>query len=207
MKAIVIGATGLVGNLILKEILADPQFSEVRVFVRKTTGLKNPKLMEFISAMTDINELRSDIRGDVLFNALGTTIKQAGSKKEQQRVDRDLPVSFAQIASENGVGLMLNISSVGANVNGAFYLKTKAQLVQIRDQQKEIWNRFPPGWKKWDDLTMTFLKPIGDEIVRLLQPAGVDVVLDVASGTGEPGLTIASDQSGTCIPVQNIRFL
>jgi uncharacterized protein YbjT (DUF2867 family) len=128
MKAIIVGATGLVGNLILKYVLEDPQFSEVRVFVRKTSGIKNPKLKEFISPMTDINELRADIKGDILFNALGTTIKQAGSKKEQQRVDRDLPVSFAKIASENGVGIMLNVSSVGADVNSGFYLKTKAEM-------------------------------------------------------------------------------
>jgi ubiquinone/menaquinone biosynthesis C-methylase UbiE len=68
----------------------------------------------------------------------------------------------------------------------------KAQLVEIREQQKELWNRFSPGWKKWDDLAMNFLKPIGDGIINLIKPKGVDVVLDIASGTGEPGLTIAT---------------
>ena len=72
----------------------------------------------------------------------------------------------------------------------------EAQLEQIREQQKEIWNRFSPGWKKWDDLTMDFLKPMGDEIIRLLKPGGTDVVLDVASGTGEPALTIAAMMKG-----------
>jgi ubiquinone/menaquinone biosynthesis C-methylase UbiE len=71
-----------------------------------------------------------------------------------------------------------------------------AQLIQIREQQKEIWNRFSQGWKKWDDLSMKFLKPIGDEIIHLLKPKGVDLVLDVASGTGEPGLTIATKLRG-----------
>jgi uncharacterized protein YbjT (DUF2867 family) len=128
MKAIVIGATGLVGNLILKEILNDDNFSDVRIFVRKPTGIKNQKLKEIISPMKDIISLKSEIQGDVLFNALGTTIKQAGSKEEQQRIDRDLPVSFARIAAENGVGIMLNVSSVGAEMNGGFYLKTKAEM-------------------------------------------------------------------------------
>jgi ubiquinone/menaquinone biosynthesis C-methylase UbiE len=68
----------------------------------------------------------------------------------------------------------------------------EGHLVQIREQQKEIWNRSSPGWKKWDDLTMDFLKPMADEIINLLKPGGTDLVLDVASGTGEPGLTIAS---------------
>ncbi|MCW8810545.1 MAG: class I SAM-dependent methyltransferase [Ignavibacteriaceae bacterium] len=66
------------------------------------------------------------------------------------------------------------------------------QLEEIREQQKASWNKFSPGWKKWDDLTMDFLKPMGDEIVRLLKPKNNEVILDVAGGTGEPGLTIAS---------------
>lgn len=66
------------------------------------------------------------------------------------------------------------------------------QTEQIREQQKETWNKFSPGWKKWDDLTMDFLKPMGDEIIRMIQPKDGDTVLDVAAGTGEPGLTIAS---------------
>lgn len=67
----------------------------------------------------------------------------------------------------------------------------ETQLEQIREQQKEAWNKFSPGWKKWDELTMDFLKPMGDEIIRLLKPKGNETVLDVAAGTGEPGLTIA----------------
>ncbi|MBL6668143.1 MAG: class I SAM-dependent methyltransferase [Crocinitomicaceae bacterium] len=70
------------------------------------------------------------------------------------------------------------------------------QLEEIREQQKAAWNKFSPGWKKWDDLTMDFLKPTGDEIIRLINPKGADVVLDIAAGTGEPGLTIATMLKG-----------
>ena len=66
------------------------------------------------------------------------------------------------------------------------------QLEQIREQQKESWNKFSPGWRKWDEHTMDFLRPMGDEIIRLLNLKDDELVLDVASGTGEPGLTIAS---------------
>lgn len=128
MKAIIIGATGLVGGLILNELLRDNDFSEVRVFVRKPSGISNSKLIEIVNPLSDINEIGAEVKGDVLFNALGTTIKQAGSQAEQQRIDRDLPINFARIASENGVKLMLNVSSVGASLNGNFYLKTKAEM-------------------------------------------------------------------------------
>ncbi|UYZ59522.1 class I SAM-dependent methyltransferase [Hymenobacter latericus] len=67
----------------------------------------------------------------------------------------------------------------------------EAQLEQIREQQKETWNRFSPGWRKWDDFTMDWLRPMGDEIIRALQLRSTDVVLDIAAGTGEPGLSIA----------------
>jgi ubiquinone/menaquinone biosynthesis C-methylase UbiE len=67
----------------------------------------------------------------------------------------------------------------------------EAQLEMIREQQKETWNKFSPGWRKWDDFTMQFLKPFGDEIIRMLDPKESDTVLDIAAGTGEPGLSIA----------------
>jgi ubiquinone/menaquinone biosynthesis C-methylase UbiE len=72
----------------------------------------------------------------------------------------------------------------------------ETKLIQIREQQKEVWNRFSSGWKKWDELTMDFMKPMADEIIRLLKPRDNDYVLDVASGTGEPGLTIAAMLTG-----------
>ncbi|HQG76049.1 MAG TPA: hypothetical protein PLS58_01080 [Bacteroidales bacterium] len=128
MKAILIGSTGLTGNLILKEILNDNHFTEVRVFVRRPTGITNPRLIEIITPMYDIDVMSKEIRGDVLFNALGTTMRKAGSRAEQRRIDRDLPVAFARIASGNGVSLMVNISSVGASMNGNFYLRTKAEM-------------------------------------------------------------------------------
>lgn len=80
----------------------------------------------------------------------------------------------------------------------------ETQLELIRDQQKDIWNKFSSGWKKWDDLTMDFLKPIGYEIIDLLKPKNADLVLDVASGTGEPGLTIASIVNGGFVIVTDV---
>jgi ubiquinone/menaquinone biosynthesis C-methylase UbiE len=64
-------------------------------------------------------------------------------------------------------------------------------LEEIRDQQKASWNKFSPGWKKWDSLMMDFLYPMGDSIINSLHLKNTDNVLDIASGTGEPGITIA----------------
>jgi len=66
------------------------------------------------------------------------------------------------------------------------------QQQSIRDQQKETWNKFSGGWKKWDAFNMNFLRPMGDALIKALDIKSNDVVLDIASGTGEPSLTIAS---------------
>ncbi len=67
-----------------------------------------------------------------------------------------------------------------------------ASSEQIRDQQKATWNKFSPGWKKWDPFTMAFLRPMGDAIIAALELKPNSAVLDIATGTGEPGLTIAA---------------
>lgn len=65
------------------------------------------------------------------------------------------------------------------------------QETAIRESQKASWNSFSPGWKKWDDFTMHFLKEQGQQIITSLNLEHTDTVLDIASGTGEPGLSIA----------------
>jgi ubiquinone/menaquinone biosynthesis C-methylase UbiE len=68
----------------------------------------------------------------------------------------------------------------------------ESQSDLIREQQRESWNRCSSGWKRWDEVTMNFLQPMGEELIRILSLNVDDHVLDIASGTGEPGLTIAS---------------
>ncbi|MBK7373933.1 MAG: methyltransferase domain-containing protein [Saprospiraceae bacterium] len=77
-------------------------------------------------------------------------------------------------------------------------------LEEIRDQQRATWNKFSPSWKKWDDLNMDLLKPMGDEIIRSINPKGAEVVLDIAAGTGEPGLTIATMLTGGKVVITDL---
>src|SRR6185436_16599696 len=68
----------------------------------------------------------------------------------------------------------------------------EAHLEKIREVQKDAWKKSSAGWKKWDGMMMDFLKPVSDEMIRMMQVSVNDNILDVATGTGEPGLTIAS---------------
>jgi SAM-dependent methyltransferase len=57
--------------------------------------------------------------------------------------------------------------------------------------RKKSWNRFSPGWEKWDDFTMRFLEPQGAAILDAMEVGDGAKVLDIATGTGDPGLTLA----------------
>jgi ubiquinone/menaquinone biosynthesis C-methylase UbiE len=68
----------------------------------------------------------------------------------------------------------------------------ESQLEKIKEIQKAAWNKSSEGWKKWDGLMMQFLQPINDAMISKLNLRESDHILDVATGTGEPGLTIAA---------------
>ena len=70
------------------------------------------------------------------------------------------------------------------------------QLQTISDEQKETWNKVAYSWKKWDEFTMNFLRPMGDAIIKALDIKTNDVTLDIASGTGEPAFSIAAIAEG-----------
>lgn len=128
-KAILIGATGLVGSHILKLILADERYDSLMVFHRRNTGVSHPKLTEHIIDFDDKESWKTLVSGDHLFSAMGTTLKKAGSKDAQYKIDYTYQYEFAKIASENGVSNYALISSLGANSDsGSFYSRIKGEL-------------------------------------------------------------------------------
>jgi ubiquinone/menaquinone biosynthesis C-methylase UbiE len=78
------------------------------------------------------------------------------------------------------------------------------EQLKIREQQKQSWNKFSGGWKKWDDLTMNFMMPLGLEMIHAIEPGGTDKILDIAAGTGEPGLTIAGMLQGGKVVITDL---
>jgi uncharacterized protein YbjT (DUF2867 family) len=128
-NAIVIGATGLVGNLITQKLLEDNRYEKVKVFVRRSLNINNPKLEEHIVDFDKIELWNNNLSGDEIYSALGTTIKKAGGKEAQYKIDFTYQYETAKAASENGVRKYLLVSSLGANSNSSnFYLRMKGSL-------------------------------------------------------------------------------
>jgi len=127
--AIVIGATGLVGNFITRKLLDDNRYVKVKVFVRRSLKINNPKLEEHVINFDNIDVWKEYLTGDELFSALGTTIKKAGSKEAQHKVDYTYQFDVAKAAVQNGVKKYLLVSSAGANYKSSnFYLRLKGSL-------------------------------------------------------------------------------
>lgn len=102
-KAVIIGATGLVGKALVKKCLDSELFGEVVILVRRNSGIKHPKLREHIIDFNDFTEYKTHISGDVLFSCMGTTLKQAGSKKSQYKVDFTYQYQAAVAAKKNNI--------------------------------------------------------------------------------------------------------
>ncbi len=127
--ALVLGATGATGRELVAQVRANPAFGEVSIFVRKKPDLEHQKLKVHEIDFSKRFDYKSLVVGDVLFSALGTTLKDAGNKTKQYEVDYTYQYEFAKMASENGVNYYSLVSSYGANKNSCFfYLKTKGDL-------------------------------------------------------------------------------
>lgn len=127
--AIVIGATGLIGNELLLRLLDDPEFDCIKVFVRRPLSMSHQKLVEYVIDFKRIGDHENEIKGDLLFCCIGTTIKVAGSKEAFYEVDAAYPIAFAKAAKYNGLQKFLLVSSLGATKGSSnFYLKVKGEV-------------------------------------------------------------------------------
>lgn len=124
-----IGASGLVGQQLLTQLLIHPEFEKVRSFVRRTSGITHPKLEEIVIDFDQPETWKHLVKGDVLFSSLGTTIKTAKTKEKQYRVDFTYQYEFAKAAASNGVGAYVLVSSIGADSKSSiFYSRIKGEL-------------------------------------------------------------------------------
>ena len=135
--AVIIGATGAVGKEILKEIL-DGDFYERIYVLGRNSILRLPEDDRLAKIVIDFENMRFDtsILDDAdVFAALGTTIKIAGSKENQRKIDVDYTVNFAKLC-EGKVRSFNVVSAIGANSKSKnFYNSLKGEL---EDKLKEM---------------------------------------------------------------------
>ncbi len=122
MIATLIGGTGLTGSLLLQQLLADPSITQIISIARRPLEIQHAKLTEvWISDLTDLPRIESQIRGDLYFCCLGTTRKAAGNKENYARIDHDAVLAFASIAKAHNAKSFTLVSAMGANARSMFF--------------------------------------------------------------------------------------
>ncbi len=128
--SVIIGATGAVGKEILKEILADNFYNKVYIFGRESIGKlgDEERLTKIIVDFENLNFDTSILEDADVFASLGTTIKIAGSKENQRKIDVDYTVNFSKLC-EGKVRSFNVVSAIGANSKSKnFYNSLKGEL-------------------------------------------------------------------------------
>lgn len=129
MKALVIGATGAVGKDLVQQLSEDSSFERVDIFVRREVKIPAVKVVAHVVDFDHPETWADQLKGDVLFSCLGTTIRAAGSQDAQWEVDYTYQYEAAKAAKANGVKTYVLVSSVGANAKSkVFYTKMKGAL-------------------------------------------------------------------------------
>lgn len=134
--ALLAGATGLVGQALLRQLARDPHVGAIKALVRRPPqGIDAARVQ---ACMADFDRLAEQaaahpdwFTADWVFCALGTTIKKAGSQEAFRRVDHDYPLALAKLARAQGARHFLLVSALGADARSrVFYSRVKGELEQ-----------------------------------------------------------------------------
>ncbi|HEX5726523.1 MAG TPA: NAD(P)H-binding protein [Longimicrobiaceae bacterium] len=128
MRALLLGATGLVGRHCLDLLLADDAFPSVAVLGRRRVERASPKLEQRVVDFDRLDEHADAFAAEAVFCCLGTTLRAAGSREAFRRVDHDYPVRAAQLAAAGGARQFLLVTALGADPGSSvFYNRVKGE--------------------------------------------------------------------------------
>ncbi|MEA5260162.1 oxidoreductase [Arcicella aquatica] len=168
--ALIIGATGLVGSTLVKQILENPLYAKVTLLLRKPLDISHPKLVQETIDFDAPDATK--IVGDDLFCAMGTTLKKAGSKEAQYKIDCSYPFEIGKIAQANGIKQYILVSSIGADATSSnFYLRTKGDLEQkIKSLGFDNFISVRPSFIMGDRQEVRVGEKIGIVLAKIISP-------------------------------------
>jgi uncharacterized protein YbjT (DUF2867 family) len=130
-KALLIGASGLIGSQLLEYLLNNEDYSSVIALIRKPLTVKSEKLRNKVVNFEDFSQLRENITpGNVIFCCIGTTMKNVkGDKATYRIIDFDIPIGIARQGIAMGYQQFILVSAVGADSHSSnFYLRLKGEV-------------------------------------------------------------------------------
>jgi uncharacterized protein YbjT (DUF2867 family) len=171
-KAVIAGASGLVGKELLNILLNDSYYDEVLILVRKELADQHKKLVQLIVDFDKLEDVKHIINGHALFCCLGSTKSKTPSQRMYRMVDHDYPVKLAQIALENKIPQYHLVSAIGANFNSlAFYNKLKGETENdIRAINLSCLHIYQPSLLTGDRKEYRFAEKVATVVMTVVNP-------------------------------------
>jgi len=178
--AIILGATGLTGHILLQQLMDDERYNEIKLFSRsKIEGLPK-KVTQFIGNLLQLEDFKDNFTADEVYCCIGTTSKKTPDKILYKKIDFGIAVTAAKLSKENNINTFLIISAMGANIKSSvFYNRTKGQMEQavLHQHVKNTYILRPSliGGKRKEQRV---LEKIGLAIFKVIQPLFIGKLKD-----------------------------
>lgn len=128
-RAVLFGASGLVGSALLLLLLQDDSYTEIVSFGRRALDIEHPRLISRTISFSNLGEYQEWLPKSDVFCCLGTTIKTAGSREAFRLVDHTYPLEIARLSLAAGASQFLVITAMGADSSSSFfYNRVKGEL-------------------------------------------------------------------------------
>lgn len=171
-KALIVGATGLVGNELLQQLLQSEAYDNITILVRTPLSIEHPKLIQIPINFDELDSFEERFAVHDVFCCLGTTIKKAGSQEAFKKVDYEYPLHAAMLSKKQAASQFFVVSAVGANSKSRiFYSRTKGELEDaLQRLQFQSLHIFRPSLLLGDRKEFRFGEKLASMIIPALSP-------------------------------------
>jgi len=129
--AIILGASGLTGSILLQKLLKDERYETIKLFSRKEIDNLPSKVIQYVGNLFELENFKKYFKADEVYCCIGTTAKKTPDKTIYKAIDYGIPVTAAKLSKENGINTFSVVSALGANAKSSiFYNKTKGEMEQ-----------------------------------------------------------------------------
>lgn len=127
--AIILGATGLTGSILLEKLLKDDRYRKIKVFARNHVKVKNEKIEEYLIDLFELEKVSDLFTADEVYCCVGSTQKKTPDNDTYRMVDFGIPATAAKLCSKNKINTFQVISAMGADEkSNFFYNRVKGEM-------------------------------------------------------------------------------
>ncbi|KAB1071370.1 NAD(P)H-binding protein [Tamlana haliotis] len=213
--AIILGATGLTGGVLLQKLIEDDRYSQIKLFSRSKIENLPSKVTQFIGDLLELEQLRAEFTANEVYCCIGTTASKTPDKTLYKQIDYGIPVTAAKLSNTNNISTFLVISAMGANPKSkVFYNRTKGEMERDVFQQN-IKNTYVlrPSLIGGERNEQRTLEKIGLAVFKVVQPLffgslkNYRIIEPDTIAQGMINLANSSSQTESIITSHNIKTL